>query len=284
MDVLYVSDLDGTLLNDNQTLNVETIETLNHLIEHGMHFTIATARSIESTKEIIKELNVNLPIVLMNGVFIYDSHNERYIKTNYLSNQLGTQIIQTYLQSGLNPIVYTIDHDGNSRIYYKGTFNNSEANYIGNRLSKGDTRFKLVNNYDECMNEHIITINAIDTFNKLEYAYKQFMNEPECNCHFGPDIYSPGYHWLEIADQRATKKEAVLFLKSKYNFKKLVCFGDNLNDLSMFEAADEKYAVSNAHEILRNKADKIIDSNNSNGVSTFLSSIYDRSSIGPNEI
>ncbi|MBP1994444.1 HAD-IIB family hydrolase [Paenibacillus eucommiae] len=274
MNTLYVSDLDGTLLDDNQAISMEALEILNHLIEQGMKFTIATARSIESAREILQGLKINLPLVLINGVFIYDYESNRNVKSNYLSGYAGARIIQTYLELGLNPLVYTTDCNGNSIIHYKGVFNQSEDNYIGSRLSKGDKRFRLVENYEACMDENIITINAIDTPAKLNAAYKEYIENIECVCHFGPDIYTPGFHWLEIANCHATKKQAVLYLKEKYHFDRLVCFGDNLNDLPMFEAADEKYAVSNAHEMIRNVADKVIDSNLNNGVPKYLSSVF----------
>lgn len=48
MKTLYVSDLDGTLLNSDTRLSDATIKTINALVEEGMHFTFATARSITS--------------------------------------------------------------------------------------------------------------------------------------------------------------------------------------------------------------------------------------------
>jgi 5-amino-6-(5-phospho-D-ribitylamino)uracil phosphatase len=70
--------------------------------------------------------------------------------------------------------------------------------------------------------------------------------------------------------QSSGYEERSRLIKNKFNFERLVCFGDNLNDLPMFEAADEKYAVSNAHEIVLNTADKIIESNNDNRVAKYL--------------
>jgi hydroxymethylpyrimidine pyrophosphatase-like HAD family hydrolase len=51
---------------------------------------------------------------------------------------------------------------------------------------------------------------------------------------------------------------------------KMICFGDNLNDEPLFRIADEKYAVKNAYEKLKNLATGIIDSNNDDGVAKFL--------------
>lgn len=51
MTTLYVSDLDGTLLNSNQTLSTYTIETINQLVDEGMLFSYATARSYQTAKK-----------------------------------------------------------------------------------------------------------------------------------------------------------------------------------------------------------------------------------------
>ena len=45
---LYVTDLDGTLLNKQERIYPEGIRIINHLIEQGMAFTYATARSLSS--------------------------------------------------------------------------------------------------------------------------------------------------------------------------------------------------------------------------------------------
>ena len=43
--MLYVSDLDGTLLNSDALLNEDVPERLNRLIDKGLCFTVATART-----------------------------------------------------------------------------------------------------------------------------------------------------------------------------------------------------------------------------------------------
>ena len=50
----------------------------------------------------------------------------------------------------------------------------------------------------------------------------------------------------------------------------MITFGDGKNDVDMFEIADECYAVSNAHEALKEKATGIIGSNNEDGVAKWL--------------
>jgi len=50
----------------------------------------------------------------------------------------------------------------------------------------------------------------------------------------------------------------------------MVVFGDNLNDLSMFQVADERYAVANAVQELKEIATGVIESNDNDGVARWL--------------
>jgi hypothetical protein len=45
MKTLYVSDLDGTLLNSQETTTQYTNQIINELVDNGMLFSYATARS-----------------------------------------------------------------------------------------------------------------------------------------------------------------------------------------------------------------------------------------------
>ena len=86
---------------------------------------------------------------------------------------------------------------------------------------------------------------------------------------YSKDIYS-GEQWLEIMPKTASKANAVLELKEKLGCEKLVVFGDGKNDLDMFHAADEAYAVQNADKELKAAATAIIGSSNEDGVAKWL--------------
>lgn len=271
MSTLYVSDLDGTLLNCGQRISEESIRILNELLKNGLHFTVATARSIESAQPLLERLQLTLPGIFINGVFITELQTRQPLQAHFVPSSLGREIMNHYLLAGLNPIVYTVDLEGRPHVYYRGIHNLSEEAYIGDRLQRQDSRFRLVDDYDICMTEQIVTINAIDVQDKLSDVHQRFASHNgECTAHFGPDIYAPGYHWLEITHLQATKRQAVQYMKEAFGYEKLVCFGDNLNDLSMFAAADECYAVSNAHDEVKRAATGVIGSNDEDGVAKFI--------------
>ena len=85
--------------------------------------------------------------------------------------------------------------------------------------------------------------------------------------------------WLEIMPKNATKANAVLKLKQMLGCERVVCFGDGVNDISMFEIADECYAVENADKRLKDTASAVIGSNDTDGVAHRLLEIFQNEQI-----
>jgi len=81
---------------------------------------------------------------------------------------------------------------------------------------------------------------------------------------------------MEVSSAKASKYNAVMFLRRKYGFDKIVGFGDNLNDLPLFRACDETYAVENARDEVKSAATGIIPSNTENGVALKISDLVKR--------
>lgn len=270
MKTLYVSDLDGTLLDGDCCLSQETIETVNGWIDAGGLFTVATARSWDSAEAILRPLRLRLPVVLMNGVFIYDPLRQTYLKSNLLERQTALELIAALEQFGLNPLVYTIDGRGEFHIDYKGLFNPSETGYVMSRLNNGDRRFREVPELKLAEDERVMEINVIGTEAELAEARRLHGGRRDVMCHYSPDIYTPGYCWMEFNHAAAHKGDAVAWVKKRIGADRMVCFGDNLNDLSMFEAADAAYATANAHPELRDCAVAVIGSHLEHGVARFL--------------
>lgn len=70
MKTLYVSDLDGTLLNSKQHTSSYTNQVINQLVDEGMLFSYATARSYYSAKPATKGLTAKIPLILYKGLLL----------------------------------------------------------------------------------------------------------------------------------------------------------------------------------------------------------------------
>ena len=105
---------------------------------------------------------------------------------------------------------------------------------------------------------------------KLEGLYRELSVVKGVKAEFYPDVYNEAYYMLEIYSEKASKKEALSYLRTTRHYDSVIGFGDNLNDKALLEASDYFYAVSNAHPEIQNMADSVIPSNDEDGVARFI--------------
>ena len=108
---------------------------------------------------------------------------------------------------------------------------------------------------------------CIDEREKLLPLYEKYREQ--YHCVFQVDLYTRE-QWLEIMPKAASKASAALWLKSSLGCGRLVVFGDGENDVDLFEAADEAYAVANAADVLKAVATGVIGANDEDGVARWL--------------
>ena len=87
---------------------------------------------------------------------------------------------------------------------------------------------------------------------------------------FYSDNYT-GCYFLEILSSKVSKGISADFVKKYVKADRMVAFGDNLNDISLFQYANEGYAVENAHEKLKEIATGVIGRNDDDAVAEFIS-------------
>jgi len=268
---LFISDLDGTLLNSSGELSNYTVKTINKLIDQGIHFTIATGRSFETSQHILRKLNLKYPVVLFDGAVIYDLKSGEKLRTIFLSVDSAKKTLKKYDEFGVSPLVYTYNEKSENKIYYKNIDNKAIETYINLFVSKGDKRFAKVSNYEEVLKENIVTINMIEKPKILEpIAENMRKNATTEKVFYVDSIDDSSYKFLMIMNKNAEKGKGVEFLKKYVGATHLTSFGDQLNDLSMFEVSDESYATENADEVIKENATAVLESNDEDAVARFL--------------
>lgn len=269
MKTLYISDLDGTLLNEKAEISAYTADTLNSLTAKGMYFSVATARTQATVVQMMKNVNINVPIVLMNGVATFDLSENKYVNVESISTY-GKKVlfdtIKTYIKSGF---VYSIDNESLST-FYENTDSPNAVEFIREREEKYNKKFTKVDSVYDCMDKNIVYYSIDDKKENLEDAYNTLKKCKDLRIEFYRDIYNTEHWYLEVCSANASKKNAVAALKRNYGFDRVICFGDNLNDLPMFELSDEAYAVMNAKDEVKQKATAVIGKNTEDGVAKFL--------------
>lgn len=272
IDTLYVSDLDGTLLNRESKITKFSTDIIRNLMAKGMKFTIATARSWSSASKIVEDLNLTLPVATYNGAFIVDPISGRIIESGHMDKEHSEYVLKTLLQAKIYPLVYAFI-DGEERVsWVNGQENLGVKDYI--KLRKHEKRLRPVNTIDDLFNGDIFYFTVIGQKEELEPLVSLFEGNKYFSYTFQKELYKDEY-WLEIKKFDATKAVAIHKIAKMAKCTRVISFGDSTNDLPMFSISDESYAVFNADPILIKAATKVIGSADDNGVAQWLSENLD---------
>ncbi len=256
---LFVSDLDGTLLKSDGTLSEKTADAVKRFTAAGVRFSFATARSYYSTMQAIGETELDVPMILHNGVFIKNGRTGEYICKNLLPDpEYVRRVIE---ENELEPFVYSAAGDVQKYRYHKNLLTKESAAYQNTR--KNDPRDMPMEDGTDLWSGDVFYVMCINNAEAAKRAYQALRES--YSCLYAPDYYS-GDKWLEIYSREASKASAVLRLRDILGCERIVAFGDGVNDISMFNAADEAYAVADAVNELKACATGIIGSNDCDAV------------------
>ncbi len=270
---LYVTDLDGTLMRGDKSVSERSISIINKLIEEGMNFTVASARSVSSLQHIVKPLDISIPLVVRNGTALAAPGTLEIMEKAVFTKEEVSSIRE--ILTDLPVYGFTsIWHGGEmEKVFYAGEHSLGIKKYLEEH--EGEKGLKIVSDIDELWAGDVGYITMIDDRDVLRPVYEKVKDSSGWEAVFQQDSYDEEY-WLEICPENSTKAKAIVRLMEKLGLEKIVVFGDSVNDIPMFQVADEAYAVENALPELKKYATAVIGSNEEDGVAEYLQQLYDR--------
>lgn len=266
MRTLFLTDLDGTLLRSDATLSDATVEILTGLIGQGMLFSYATARSYLRASVITARLPLHLPVAVYGGSMVVDVRSGAPIAISSVDPVTVDAVVAGCQAAGVPPLLHC-RLDGRDRVVWvRGQESEGIEGFLAARV--GDPRLAPVASWSELPRTEVYYLAIIG-----DAAPIAALASTVTGAHVivQTDTYPPHHTWLELSAVGTNKGSAALRLKEITGADRLVVFGDNANDLPMFEVADESYAVGNATEVLRARASAVIGPNDEDGVARLLS-------------
>ncbi len=265
--ILYVTDLDGTLLNTKDRISEKSIGIINALVKKGMLFTYATARSLVSASVVSKGLTTDIPVIVYNGAFIIHPADGRIISKESFTEEEMRRVIEVLDRYDLSVLVYSFIDNVEKVSWLTSKENEGVKRYLS--LRSGDRRLRPVTTKEELYQGDMFYFTCIGEKEEMQPVYDIFSKDERFRCTLQQELYRPEF-FCEIMPAGATKAHAIEKLKKIWNCDKIISFGDAINDLPMFEISDECYAVENAVEELKRAATGIIASNEDDGVAGWV--------------
>ncbi|MDR2546224.1 MAG: HAD family hydrolase [Lachnospiraceae bacterium] len=269
MKTLYISDLDGTLLNRNAEITPYTMEVINNFTKRGGYFTVATARSLDTVLHILRDVKLNIPVILLNGVSIYDTVKGQTERIVSIPRPSLDGLFQTLTEFNMTGFAYTYENDDIAH-YYENLDSEHRREFHDDRSGRFGRVYKKVTSFTELSNHEVVYFSTCDDYALLKPIYEKIQSDPLLHVEFYQDIYHECFWYMEVCSTYASKYNAAKFLQEKYVFERIISFGDNMNDLPLFRASDECYAVGNAKSEVKEKATATIGDNENDGVAEWL--------------
>ena len=255
---LVVSDLDGTLLNQNSQISDETRNAIRKLIENGVDFAIATGRGIGSVRAFKERIGHDIYLICNNGANIYNK-NEEVIFERVMSSEVIEKLIKYFREK-------KVTYNG---FYQKNLFTDEgtkesvltiETGFNFVRLKEAETfpfMTKMIVKDDPEVIRHL----RDDMKNQFSHLVDITISQPRC---------------LDIVDKDCSKGKGIKLISQKLNIplENIMAFGDGENDFDMLQAVGHPVVMENGLDSLKEKIKNRAPKNTDNGVAKYLEEFF----------
>lgn len=269
MDVLYVSDLDGTLLGPDARLSEGSVRMLNEAVAGGALFSVATARTPATVSGLLKDVDLRIPLVVMTGAALWDSRTGAYLNPKFHNEETARRLVGLYREKGLSTFMYLLGEDDLLHIYHIGEISPLERRFMEERLDSPFKVFHVPGDGDSVLPgrlDRVVLFYAMRPTEEVRRVHDVIKDSGDLRAVFYHDMYGDEVALMEVFGPDASKADAVKALAEMTGAGRIVAYGDNVNDLSMFAVADEAVAVANAVPAVREAAGRIIGCNSEDAV------------------
>lgn len=276
--ILFATDLDGTLLNDNGSLAPEFAARLNKLMAEGCLFTIASARAPASARPVLDSAGLRLtaPAVCLNGSLLWDMERDLPVHGFSVSPEITAQVLEAFRPTDVELKFFGLDMaKGTLTTFYRDDVPVTEhiLKFLAYMRRSATARLPLqpASAYD---GSQVVGFSSYDRRERLDDLYEKLRVIEGLKTVYYTDNYREGYMFLECGAEAAGKGAGAKAAQAAVHADRLYVFGDNLNDMDMYRRADRSFAPANGEEAMRTIASEVIPCNNDGGVVTTIEKYF----------
>ena len=264
-----LTDLDGTLFTSQGSVSPADLAAIRDFITGGGLFALATGRAPGNVRNILPDLPVNGPSILLNGASVYDFDAQRHLCAHPLDRAAATDLLAYCLRAALPLDIQVYTADG---IVYVTPLETAEPGFLRihqpasymplDALPAGDW-FKLV------------LLERVPGVLRSMRDYLTEKGDTQLELVEGTtDVVKAGYY-QEVLPRGVNKGTAVPDLRAlpAYAGRTLFAAGDYWNDLELLRAVDVPCAPMNAIPEIKAVCRHILPSNNDGPIAALVRAV-----------
>ncbi len=249
---MIVTDMDGTLLNDQHEIHPDFWKIEEELSNSGILFSVASGRQFYNLESKFERIKDRIIFFAENGTYVSHKGKELYVNSLRREDAIG------FIEMGRKLEDTELVLCGKESAYLE----TDNEEFIA-EISKFYERVKVVDNLTE-VNDTLLKVTLCNYKGVEENTYPHFINYTD---RFKVAIAAKIF--IDITSLDANKGNAIKDIQKELNIsaEETLVFGDYLNDLEMMKNAKYSYAMKNAHPEIKKASNFITQyDNNENGV------------------
>jgi Cof subfamily protein (haloacid dehalogenase superfamily) len=256
---IVASDLDGTLLNEEQTVSPENLQAIGEMKQLGVEFVPTTGRALNEIHPALMQSPDMRYIITSDGAAVWDKKSEIMVITRYISKDTVRLILDT-----IRPYnVFIVAHEDGKTYYDKQKYTPAFLNtcridsYFGHIISQHATAVENLENFLAASDK----VEMMALFFELEEAIvtsKQIFENSGRLC-----AARSAENNLEVYSSDAGKGKTLAAFADALgvDISDVIAVGDSNNDITLVETAGLGLAMENASNELKSIADQTICKN-----------------------
>ena len=255
---LLASDIDGTLITSNQELTNETRAAIDALKAQGKFFTLSTGRPIMGISKYIHLVSTGVPLISYNGAMIIRPDNGEIIFERGLAAESALEVIRRGNELGTIVIVWAKNR----------LFANKIDEYVEGYQRITGEEINLIDDVEEVVAMGVTKCLWLDRAENISKYNDELIAAPIDGINFCTSTPM----LLEFMCEGVSKGEGLKKV-CEYcgvDISEAIAAGDELNDMSMIEAAGLGVAMGNAHSAIKAVANHITLTNDKNGLAAMI--------------
>ena len=233
---LFAIDLDGTCINSRQQITDRTLGALRRASEAGIEVVPTTGRTRSCLPEELRKEPCIRYLITSNGARVTDTKTGKTVYQAPVPTEEAMSLLAEGTKQKLGVTAHIDDES-----YVQGRL----LNWIGRRIYRESAANTL------CVKDIRASVQRA---RKLLSGY-------DLTATFGPQ-------YVEVFSKEANKGRALSVLAGHLGIPQaeVACIGDGENDVFMFAASGLTFAMGNAVDSLKARADHVVSTNDLDGV------------------
>lgn len=254
---LLAIDLDDTCLNWNNKIMPSTMYALKKAAASGVEIVFVTGRSYESLPHQLTRESFFRYVITSNGACIVDRKTGKVIRHSYIPQNIALPLLRQAKEQKLGVTVHM-----DQKHFIEGRRLLLLGKLLYGKDGRSFVNVKDMARYIEKCGDKIEEIHLFFLRKNKRRSIAALKNRY-------PHLYAPANRLCaEFVTASTTKGTALEWLYGRLglDWTEIACIGDGENDIPMFQKAGLRFAVENAHPLLKAMAHFIVPSNDKNGV------------------